>query len=103
MLAWARPIATSLASREGSSFFRAVIATTTPAGADGSLRRAALKRRREQMKLMLKRARQRGEKPPDVAELLDHVLAPLYMRALFDRPLSKAVADRLVDRLVARS
>jgi len=101
LLAWARPIAASLASHEGSSFFRAVIATTTPAGADGSLRRAAVNRRREQMELMLERARQRGEKPPDVAELLDHVLAPLYMRALFDRPLSKAVADRLVDRLMA--
>ena len=103
LLAWARPIATSLASREGSSFFRAVVATTTPAGADGSLRRAALNRRSEQMELMLERARQRGEKPPDLAELLDHVLAPLYMRALFGRPLSKAVADGLVDRLVARS
>src|SRR3954469_17871143 len=103
LLAWARPIAASLASREGSSFFRAVIATTTPAGADGSLRHAAMKRRREQMELMLERARQRGEKPPDVDELLDHVLAPLYMRALFGRPLSKAVADRLVDRLLPRS
>ena len=103
LLAWARPIATSLASREGSSFFRVVIATTPPAGADGSLRRAALKGRSEQMELMLERARQRGEKPPDVAELVDYVLAPLYMRALFGRPLSKAVADRLVDRLVARS
>jgi AcrR family transcriptional regulator len=103
LLAWARPIAASLASREGSSFFRAVIATTTPAGADGSLRHAAMKRRREQMEMMLERARQRGAKPPDVDELLDHVLAPLYMRALFGRPLSKAVADRLVDRLVTRS
>ena len=103
LLAWARPIAASLGSREGSSFFRAVIATTTPAGADGSLRHAAMKRRREQMEMMLARARQRGEKPPDVAELLDHVLAPLYMRALFGRPLSKAVADRLVDRLLTRS
>jgi len=102
LLAWARPIATSLASREGSSFFRTVIATT-PAGADGSMRRAALKPRSEQMKLMLERARQRGEKPPDVVELVDYVLAPLYMRALFGMPLSKAVADRLVDRLVVRS
>jgi AcrR family transcriptional regulator len=103
LLAWARPIATSLARPEGSSFFRTVIATTTPAGVDGSLRRAALKRRSEQMELMLERARQRGEKPPDLTELMDHVLAPLYMRALFGRPLSKAVADRLVNRLLARS
>src|SRR3954451_6279341 len=69
LVAWARPIATSLASREGSSFFRAAIATATPAGADGSLRRAALNRRREQMELMLERARRRDEKPPDVADL----------------------------------
>ena len=54
------------------------------------------------MELMLERARQRGENPPDIAELMDYVLAPLYMRALFGRPLSKAVADRLVDRLMAR-
>ena len=55
------------------------------------------------MELMLERARRRGEKAPDRSELLDFVLAPLYMRALFGRPLSKAVADRLVDRLLARS
>jgi AcrR family transcriptional regulator len=74
-----------------------------PAGSDGSLRRAALNRRSEQMERMLERARKRGEKSPDLVELLDHVLAPLYMRALFGRPISKAVADRLVDRLIARS
>jgi AcrR family transcriptional regulator len=101
LLAWAHPIAASLARRDGSSFFRAVIATTPPAGAVGSLRRAALKRRRAQMELMLERARQRGESSPDVDELMDYVLAPLYMRALFGRPLNKAVADRLVDRLMA--
>jgi AcrR family transcriptional regulator len=101
--AWARPMATSLSSRADSSFFRAVIATTTPAGADGSSRRAALARRGEQMELMLERARRRGEKAPDRSELLDFVLAPLYMRALFGRPVSKAVADRLVDRLLAET
>jgi len=103
LLGWARPMAASLASRDGSSFFRAAIATSGPRGADGSLRRAALKRRRQQLELMLKRARQRGEPAPDVGELLDYVLAPLYMRALFGRPLGKAVADRLVDRLLAQS
>src|SRR4029450_1911827 len=63
LLAWARPIATSLAPPDGSPFFRAVIATTTPGAADDSMRQAALKRRGEQMELMLERARQRGEKP----------------------------------------
>ena len=97
---WARPIAISLASREGSSFFRAVIATSPPAGADSSMRSAALKRRGEQMAMMLERSRKRGERPPGVAELMDHVLAPLYMRALLGMPLNKAVADRLVERLL---
>ena len=50
--------------------------------------------------MMLERARERGENPPDVTELMDHVLAPLYMRALFGMPLNKAVADRLVERMV---
>jgi AcrR family transcriptional regulator len=98
--AWAGPIATRLANRVESTFFRAAIATRTPPGTDGSSRRAALDRRREQMELMLERGRRRGEKAPDVDDLLDHVLAPLYMRALFGRTVSKAVADRLVDRLL---
>jgi len=103
LLGWARPIAASLESREGSAFFRAAIATSTPRGADGSLRRAALQRRRQQLGLMLKRAQQRGETAPGIDDLLDYVLAPLYMRALFGRPLGRAVADRLVDRLLAQS
>jgi AcrR family transcriptional regulator len=98
--AWARTIAANLTSPEGSSFFRAVIATTTPAGDDGSKRNAALKRRGEELTMMLDRARRRGEKPPDVNDVLDHLLAPLYLRALFGRPLTRAVVDRLVERLI---
>jgi hypothetical protein len=89
-----------MASHESSSFFRTVIATTPPAGAGGSQRNAALKRRREQMVMMLERARRRGEKTPDVTELVDCVLAPLYMRVLFGMPTTRAVADRLVERLI---
>lgn len=97
---WARAVAASMASRESFSFFRTVIATTPPAGADGAQRNAALRRRGEQMEMMLTRARQRGEKTPAAADLIDYVLAPLYMRALFGMPTTKAVADRLVKRLI---
>src|SRR3954451_22357397 len=57
--AWARAVAASMAKRESSSFFRIVIATTPPAGSNDSGRGAALKRRGEQMAVMLDRARRR--------------------------------------------
>jgi len=33
-------------------------------------------------------ARARGEQPPEVTDVMDHLLAPLYMRALLGRPAS---------------
>jgi hypothetical protein len=51
---------------------------------------------------MLARARERGEKTPSTAEVLDHLLSPLYVRALFGAPADEAFAERLVERLIAR-
>jgi AcrR family transcriptional regulator len=99
--AWARTIAANLGSREGSSFFRAFVATAMPAGADGSARTAALNPRIEQIATMLERARQRGETVPTVAEVLDHLLAPIYMRTLFGAPADEGIAGQLADRLLA--
>jgi len=98
--AWARTIAASLRSREGSSFFRVLVATAMPTGVDGSARTAALGPRTEQIATMLERARQRGEHAPSVAEVLDHLLAPLYVRALFGVPADDILVEQLADRLV---
>jgi AcrR family transcriptional regulator len=95
---WARRIAASLRSREGSSFFRALVATAPAMGADGG-RIAALRPRLEQIATMLERARLRGESAPPVDEVLDHLLAPLYVRAMFGAPRDEAFAERLADRL----
>lgn len=100
--AWARMIASSLKSRKGSTFFRALIATALPANADGSARIVALAPRAKQIAAMLEHARQRGEEAPTVAEVLDHLLAPLYMRALFGTPASEAFAEDLAERLITR-
>jgi AcrR family transcriptional regulator len=97
---WARTVAANLNSREGSSFFRIFVATALPAGADGSARTSALNPRIEQISMMLERARGRGETVPAVAEVLDHLLAPIYMRALFGAPADAAFAERLADRLI---
>jgi len=98
--AWARNIAAGLSSHDGSSFFRTLVATAMPPGADGSARTAALARRATQIATMLERARQRGERAPEVAEVLDHLLAPLYMRTLFGTPADETLAEQLADRLV---
>jgi AcrR family transcriptional regulator len=50
---------------------------------------------------MLDRARDRGEHPPDALGVLDHVMAPMYIRVLFGiGPLTPDYVDGLVDRLL---
>jgi AcrR family transcriptional regulator len=100
--AWGRSIAAGLSSNEGSSFFRALVATMMPAGTDESARSAALTPRSKQISTMMARARERGEKTPPVSEVLDHLLAPLYVRALFGAPADEAFAEKLVERLLTR-
>ena len=102
LIAWGRSIAAGLASREGSSFFRALVATMMPAGTDESARSAVLTPRSKQISTMLARARERGEKAPSTSEVLDHMLAPLYVRALFGSPADEAFAESLVERLLSR-
>ncbi|MGA5759709.1 TetR/AcrR family transcriptional regulator [Nonomuraea bangladeshensis] len=61
-----------------------------------------LAERARQMQVLLDRARDRGEDPPDALEVLDHLLAPIYIRVLFGAgPLTPDYLDRLVDRLLA--
>jgi AcrR family transcriptional regulator len=97
---WATAIAASLSSREGSLFFRVYVATAPSANEPSERRTAAVMRRIEQIAAMLDRARSRGEPAPTVLEVTDHLLAPLYMRALFGIPADESVAHGLVARLL---
>ncbi|WP_052849481.1 TetR/AcrR family transcriptional regulator [Streptomyces avicenniae] len=57
--------------------------------------------RMRQLQAMLDRARERGEHPPDAFSVLDHILAPMYIRVLFGMvPLAPDYVDGLVDRLL---
>jgi AcrR family transcriptional regulator len=100
---WARHIATSLRSREGSAFFRVIVATAPTDAADRAGRAMALTPRLQQIHTMLERADRRGEAIPGVLEVTDYILAPLYVRALFGMPADQSVADGLVERLLAPS
>ncbi|MGH3486568.1 MAG: TetR/AcrR family transcriptional regulator [Actinopolymorphaceae bacterium] len=56
--------------------------------------------REHQLQVMLDRAAARGEQVPTVQELLELLVAPLYFRALFTRPMPVGEVGRLVDRLL---
>ncbi|MEN3321488.1 MAG: hypothetical protein V7643_4890 [Mycobacterium sp.] len=57
--------------------------------------------RMRQLQSMLDRSHNRGEHAPDAFDVLDHILAPMYIRVLFDMgPLTADYIDRLVDRLL---
>jgi AcrR family transcriptional regulator len=104
--AWARRIAAGLRAPGGSPFFRTMIATS-PAPSEGSgegegdmTRVTAFAPRLQQIATMLDRAAARGEAAPPLMDVIDHLLAPLYMRALFGAPISAAFAHDLADRLL---
>ncbi len=94
--AYAAGVADSLSGPLGVLMLRAAVSNIAPDDRGSS---PVLVERTEQLQQMLDRARDRGESPPTVAELLEIVVAPLYFRALFGPPPSAADARRLVDRL----
>jgi AcrR family transcriptional regulator len=100
LLTWAKSVATSLATPEGSIFVRVFLATAPTPETNAAARGAALVRRRDEIEAMLERARQRGEPAPHVNEVIDYILAPLYLRMLFGAPEGESYAAVLVDRLL---
>ncbi|OPF91769.1 TetR/AcrR family transcriptional regulator [Rhodopseudomonas palustris] len=99
---WARSIALTLSRPEGSSFFRAFVATATPTHAGTVAPPEALARRIEQIEQMLARANARGERALAVDDVIDFLLAPLFVRALFGTPLDEEAAEALAERLLKR-
>jgi AcrR family transcriptional regulator len=100
--AYASKVAEDLTGPDGVAVLRLVIALQA-AGENGARARDAfLAERSRQLQDMLDRARARGEDPPEVLDVLDHILAPMYIRVLFGAgPLTPAYVDGLVDRLMA--
>ena len=94
---WGERIALGLNSPEEPTFFRILLATSDVAP---EKRIGALAPRLEQIQAMLQRGSARGETTPSVDDVVNHLLAPLYMRALIGFPVDMAFADQLVDRLL---
>lgn len=109
LLAYARQAAADVARPDGLAFLRAVIATTdSTVTTDGTVttdpRLPFLAGRGAQIQTMLDRAGERDEPPLDYTEVLDGVLAPLYLRSLFGiGGVDDAYLTHLVDHLLTAS
>lgn len=100
--AFAAKAAEDVSGQGGLALLRTVV-TVLAAGPDGEAARDRfLAARSEQIQSMLDRARARGEDPPEMLDVLDVVLAPMYVRVLFGvGPLTPNYIDGLIDRLLA--
>jgi len=95
---WLRDVITDLSDPDSLLMLRTVLGTTR----DGSGRSACMADRRAQLEAMLDADRTRGNDPPDAEHLLDTLLGPIYLRALFDdAPLPGERVEALVDSALA--
>lgn len=94
---WARRIVGGLIADADVNFLRVLLATT---GMSPETRKLALASRLEQLQSMLARAKARGEAAPGADDVIDHLIAPLYMRSILGMPLNEGYADGLVRRLL---
>ncbi|OON78887.1 TetR/AcrR family transcriptional regulator [Streptomyces tsukubensis] len=102
--AYAAKVAHDISGPSGLAVLRLVVALTTGEQDGTRARDDFLAERTRQLQVLLDRARDRGEQPPDTLDMLDHILAPMYIRVLFGAgPLTPEYVDSLVDRLLPRS
>lgn len=80
---YAANVAREVTGPDGLALVRLSVALSGEGRQGLQARDELLADRTKQMQAMLDRARDRGENPPDVLEVLDHLLAPIYMRVLF--------------------
>ncbi|MEO3827174.1 TetR/AcrR family transcriptional regulator [Actinomadura sp. B10D3] len=99
---YAANVAREITGPDGLAVLRLVIALSGKGQEGLRARDDFLAERNRQLQSMLDRARERGENPPDALGVLDHVMAPMYIRVLFDvGPLTPDYVDGLVDRLLS--
>ncbi|WP_328777171.1 TetR/AcrR family transcriptional regulator [Streptomyces goshikiensis] len=99
--AWAEAGVASIRTPEGRLLIRAV-ALSMPGSATAQGKRAQqFERRMAAIERIRDRATARGEVPPPLDQILDQLVAPLYLRALFGiEPPASGYPDLLVDRLL---
>jgi AcrR family transcriptional regulator len=100
LLAYATRAAKDIARPGGLAFLQAVLGVSEESEPQRS---APLRERGAQIQAMLDRARDRGESALDQTDVLDCILAPIYLRTLFGvGGLTKSRLAVFVDRALAQ-
>jgi AcrR family transcriptional regulator len=103
LIGWAVSAARSISTRRNVALMR-VMAAAPPQGVSTlrGIRNLPIGRRMAELEAMLARATKRGERTPSIVDVLELVLAPIYLHALFLGPISDpGGVDRIVDRALA--
>ncbi|MEU3775369.1 TetR/AcrR family transcriptional regulator [Streptomyces sp. NPDC032472] len=101
LTAWAEAGVASIRTPEGRLLVRAV-ALSMPNSSHAQAERAQhFQRRLHSIERIRERAAARGENPPPLEQILDQLIAPLYLRAIFGiDPPASGYPQLLVDRLL---
>ena len=101
LLAWAEASVASIRTPEGRALVRAVILSMPNSAQAQDERAQHFLRRMHSIEQIRQRATARGENPPPVEQILDQLIAPFYLRALFGiAPPTTGYPELLVDRLL---
>ncbi|WP_027344611.1 TetR/AcrR family transcriptional regulator [Hamadaea tsunoensis] len=99
--AYAAGVARDVSGPAGLAVLRLVVALDTAGESGVAARDAFLAERGRQLQQMLDRGAARGEPICSTLDIVDHVLAPLYIRTLFGLgPITPEYVAGLVDRLL---
>jgi AcrR family transcriptional regulator len=101
LLAWAEASVASIRTREGRALVRAVVLSMPNSAQAQAGRAQQFQRRMQSIEQIRERATARGENPPPLEQILDQLVAPFYIRAIFGiDPPADGYPELLVDRLL---
>lgn len=92
LMEWACIIAADITRPARARYLRAMVSARVEIVA----RCPVMETRQEQATEMVRRARERGESTPTVAQILDHVVSPLYHHVAFALEVDEEYARRMV-------
>jgi AcrR family transcriptional regulator len=102
LIAWATSVASSISTRRNVMLLRILTSVPSRRVDVQDLDKHPIGRRVAELESMLGRGAKRGERVPTLGDVLELVLAPIYLHALFLGPIGNPRdVERLVDRALS--